>query len=121
MTVARMQARRLACATRVTPQGERFVMEADWISPRRRRWRAGVAVVAVGVAAAAAVGVSLGTASAATLTATVTVNAGQNVATFQSGVVGANVAIWDGRLADQQTGTLLKNAGVSFVRYPGGS
>jgi alpha-L-arabinofuranosidase len=36
-------------------------------------------------------------------------------------VVGANVAIWDGRLADQQTSTLLKNAGVSFVRYPSGS
>src|SRR5438552_962846 len=49
------------------------------------------------------------------------VNAGQSLATFGSGLVGANVAIWDGLLADPQTSTLLRNASVSFVRYPGGS
>ncbi len=99
-------------------------MQAQLIRPQRRwprRWRLGVAAVAVAVTTAATAGTFLGTASAATLTATVTVNAGQNVATFSAAEVGANVAIWDGALADPQTSTLLKNAAVSFVRYPGGS
>jgi hypothetical protein len=111
-------------AAYLAARGERFVMHVELITLRRRRprrWRTGVAAMAVGVAAAATVWTSMGTASAATLSATVTVNAGQNVATFPAGVVGANVAIWDGRLADPQTSTLLKNAAVSFVRYPGGS
>ena len=97
---------------------------AELIRPQRRwprRWRVGVAAVVVGVATAATAGTFLGTASAATLTATVTVNAGQGIATFSAAQVGANVAIWDGMLADPQTSTLLKNAAVSFVRYPGGS
>ncbi len=87
----------------------------------RRRWRAGLAAGAVGVLAAGAVWVSIGTAAAATNTVSVTVNAGQSLATVGSGLVGANVAIWDGLLADPQTSTLLRNASVSFVRYPGGS
>ncbi|GAA2348605.1 cellulose binding domain-containing protein [Dactylosporangium salmoneum] len=89
--------------------------------PRRQRWRAGLAAGAVGVLAAGSVWLTVGTASAATNTVTVSVNAGQSLATFGSGLVGANVAIWDGMLADPQTSTLLKNAAVSFVRYPGGS
>ncbi len=62
-----------------------------------------------------------GSASAATSTATVSVNAGQSLATFPATGVGANVALWDGLLADSSTSTLLKNAGVSMIRYPGGS
>ena len=90
-------------------------------SSPRRRWRSGLAAGAVGVLAAGAVWVSIGTASAATNTVTVSVNAGQSLAIFGSGLVGANVAIWDGLLADPRTSTLLNNASVSFVRYPGGS
>ncbi len=87
----------------------------------RRRARVGLATLAVGALAAATVWVAAGTASAATVTATVTVNAATTVATVPSTLVGANVAVWDSYLADAQTGTLMKNAGVKYIRYPGGS
>jgi len=86
-----------------------------------RRWRSVLVAGAVSALVVGAGWVSIGTASAATNAVTVTVNAGQSLATVGSGLVGANVAIWDGLLADAQTSTLLKNASVSFVRYPGGS
>jgi Cellulose binding domain len=95
--------------------------DARTSSPRWPHRRAGLAAVAVGVLVAGAGWLSAGTAAAATSTVTVTVNAGQGLATVGSGLVGANVAIWDGLLADSSTSTLLKNASVSFVRYPGGS
>ncbi|MDG6103943.1 cellulose binding domain-containing protein [Dactylosporangium aurantiacum] len=75
----------------------------------------------MGVLAAGTVWLATGTADAATSTVSVSINAGQSLATVGSGLVGANVAIWDGMLADAQTSTLLRNAAVSFVRYPGGS
>ncbi|MET7330931.1 cellulose binding domain-containing protein [Nonomuraea sp. NPDC005650] len=58
-------------------------------------------------------------ASAAT-TATVSVDAGQTLATIPAAGVGMNVAVWDGRMNDPATSTLLKDAGVKAVRYPGG-
>src|SRR5262245_53127685 len=58
-------------------------------------------------------------ASAAT-TATVSVNAGQTLAGFPAVGVGMNVAVWDGRMNDPETTTLLRNAGMTAVRYPGG-
>ena len=87
----------------------------------RRRWRVALAAGAVGVLAVGSVWLTGGSASAATNSVTVSVNASQSLATVSSGLVGANVAIWDGLLADSQTSTLLRNASASFVRYPGGS
>ncbi len=96
-------------------------MQPDVKTSAPRRWRVGLAAAVVGLLAGGSVWLSGGTASAATTTVAVTVNAGQSLATVGSGLVGANVAIWDGLLADPATSTLLKNASTSFVRYPGGS
>jgi hypothetical protein len=75
----------------------------------------------VGALAAAAVWVTTGTAAAATLSASVTVNASQSLGTFTDIGVGANTAVWDSNLADTQTATLMRNANVKMLRYPGGS
>ncbi len=96
-------------------------MQPDVRTSIQRRWRVGLAAGAAVVLAAGSFWLSVSAASAATNTVAVTVNAGQSLATVGSGLVGANVAIWDGLLADPQTSTLLKNASTSFVRYPGGS
>ena len=96
-------------------------MQPDVSTSPRRRWRVRLAAGVVGVLTAGSVWLTLDTASAATNTVAVTVNAGQSLATVGSGLVGANVAIWDGLLADPVTSTLLKNASTSFIRYPGGS
>jgi hypothetical protein len=98
-----------------------IAMQPDVGMPPPPRWRACLAAGVTGVVAVGSVWLSVGTASAATNTVAVTVNAGQSLATVGSGLVGANVAIWDGLLTDPQTSTLLKNASTSFVRYPGGS
>lgn len=73
-----------------------------------------------GVVALASAVVAVGDASAAT-SATVSVNAGQTRATFPAVGVGMNVAVWDGRMNTPETTSLLRNAGISAVRYPGGS
>ncbi|MEV0611760.1 cellulose binding domain-containing protein [Nonomuraea sp. NPDC050404] len=63
-----------------------------------------------------------GTAPAsAAATATVSIDAAQRLATIHDLGVGMNVAVWDGRMNDPVTSTLLKDAGVTAVRYPGGS
>ena len=73
-----------------------------------------VTLVAAGLTAAV-----MRPASAATA-ATVSVSAGQTLATISNVGVGMNVAVWDGRMNDAATSTLLSNAGVKLVRYPGG-
>src|SRR5262245_5349997 len=73
-----------------------------------------VTLVAAGLTAAV-----MRPASAATA-ATVSVSAGQTLATISNVGVGMNVAVWDGRMNDAVTSTLLGNAGVKLVRYPGG-
>jgi hypothetical protein len=88
--------------------------------PRRLR-RAAFAAAGVTLLASAAVWASTGSASAATVNATVSVNASQSIATVPETLVGANFAIWDGLLSDSRTATLMKDAGVRYLRYPGGS
>ncbi|WP_433510417.1 cellulose binding domain-containing protein [Nonomuraea sp. CA-143628] len=59
--------------------------------------------------------------ASAAATATVSIDANQRLATIPAAGVGMNVAVWDGRMNDPVTSTLLKDAGVTAVRYPGGS
>jgi hypothetical protein len=89
--------------------------------PPSRVWRTAIAATAVGLLTAATAWALTGTASAATLSASVSVNASQSLGTFPATEVGANLAVWDSLLADTQTGTLMRNAGVTYLRYPGGS
>ncbi|MBT8225570.1 MAG: cellulose-binding protein [Dactylosporangium sp.] len=92
----------------------------------RRRWRHDIgwtdlAVGSVSVLVAAAIWVAVHPASASALTASVTVDAGRVLATFPDTAIGANLAVGDGLLADSRTGPLLKDAGIGYLRYPGGA
>ncbi|WP_200824324.1 cellulose binding domain-containing protein [Nonomuraea solani] len=80
-----------------------------------RRCLIALAVVLVGLPSVTALPAS-GAAAA-----TVSIDAGQALATIPAVGVGMNVAVWDGRMNDPVTSTLLKDAGVTAVRYPGGS
>ena len=51
----------------------------------------------------------------------VTVNTRAALAVVPETGIGANHAIWDGRLGSDETADLLKAAGVRLLRYPGGS
>ncbi|MFD5752507.1 cellulose-binding protein [Streptomyces sp. NPDC127033] len=51
----------------------------------------------------------------------VSVNASEILATVPATLVGANVAVYDGLLADTATGTRVREAGIAYLRYPGGS
>jgi Cellulose binding domain len=90
---------------------------------RRHRWRATSAAVSSAALVIAAVTAwsSVQSASAATLSASVSVSAGQSLAAVPDTLVGANLAVWDGLLSNATTGSLMKNAGIKYLRYPGGS
>ncbi len=62
----------------------------------------------------------LGRAVAAT-SAQVTVNASQSLGSLTNTSEGLNTAIWDGNMLDSASTTAIKNAGVTTLRYPGGS
>ena len=53
--------------------------------------------------------------------ATVSVNVSAPLSTIPAQAFGVNTAVWDGALLDAAVPTLLKNAGVTVLRYPGGS
>jgi hypothetical protein len=53
--------------------------------------------------------------------ATVTVNAGTTVGTIPTAAFGVNTAVWDGNLLDSSVPGLLSQAGVTALRFPGGS
>jgi hypothetical protein len=53
--------------------------------------------------------------------ATVTVTAGTPLATLPPAAVGLNTAVWDGNLLDAAVPGLLSAAGITALRYPGGS
>src|SRR5579862_7689392 len=59
--------------------------------------------------------------SCAQANATVTVNAGSPVGTIPAHAFGINTGVWDGNLLDAQVPGLLGQAGVTMLRYPGGS
>ncbi|WP_156374046.1 cellulose binding domain-containing protein [Cellulomonas sp. Leaf334] len=81
-------------------------------------------LTAVVVAAAVSVAggfVSAGPAVAAEEPVAVTVDAHAGLGTVPTFGTGANHAIWDTELGSPETSTLLKAAGVTMLRYPGGS
>ncbi len=59
-------------------------------------------------------------ASAATTTASVSIDARLTLSSWPTTGVGMNTAVWDARMNDPASVTLLRNAGVKAVRYPGG-
>ncbi|GAA0383289.1 ricin-type beta-trefoil lectin domain protein [Microbispora corallina] len=87
------------------------------LHPRRR---AGVALIAAAALAAASAALGAPPASAAT-TATVTVDAAASRGTIPAAGHGVNAAVYDGNMNSSAVSGLLKDAGVTAVRYPGGS
>ncbi|MEU5109173.1 cellulose-binding protein [Streptomyces sp. NPDC021354] len=51
----------------------------------------------------------------------VAINANEKLATVPATLVGANVAVYDSLLSDATTGTRVREAGIEYLRYPGGS
>lgn len=89
------------------------------LSPRRRG-RTLAALGAVTLVAAVATAVATTPASAA-VSANVTVNAGQTLATIPAAAFGMNTAVYDGNMNDSNIAGLMRNAGITTMRYPGGS
>ncbi|WNM39475.1 cellulose binding domain-containing protein [Micromonospora halotolerans] len=84
-----------------------------------RRVTAYAASLLLALAAPAAVGPPA--AGAAADPVTVTVNARAGLATVPDTALGVNHAIWDEQLGSTETSDLLRAAGVTMLRYPGGS
>ncbi|MGN9910362.1 cellulose binding domain-containing protein [Phytohabitans sp. LJ34] len=83
----------------------------------RRAASAAALLLAGGVLA----GISQPAAQAADIPTTVTVNARAGLATMPDTGLGINDAIWDPQLGTNAVADLLKSAGVTMRRYPGGS
>lgn len=83
----------------------------------RRAASAAALLLAGGVLA----GISQPAAQAAAIPTTVTVNARAGLATMPDTGLGINDAIWDQELGTNAVADLLKSAGVTMRRYPGGS
>jgi hypothetical protein len=66
-------------------------------------------------------GLTLAAPAAAQTTSTVKVTAGTALATIPSLAFGINSAVWDGHMLDAAISGLLTKAGISAIRYPGGS
>jgi hypothetical protein len=75
---------------------------------------------AIAPAAMLAASLMLGAPARAQTTANVTVTAGTGLATIPSTAFGLNTAVW-GNLTDSRVPSLVYNAGVTALRYPGGS
>ena len=60
-------------------------------------------------------------AAAASAPVNVTVNADEGLGTIPSTAYGLNSAVWDSQMNVPQVQTLLQQAGVKMLRYPGGS
>src|SRR5476651_2346660 len=60
-------------------------------------------------------------AAAWSATATVTVDAAAAGVMLQPHAYGANIAAWDAHLVDASTATLIHDAQLTILRYPGGS
>jgi hypothetical protein len=92
-----------------------------------RRWAvlavavpAGVAL-AVPQAGAAGASPSPAAVTAAAVASTVSVNAGSALATVPATAIGTNGSVYDRALTDAAVPGLLSSAGVSLVRFPGGT
>ena len=93
----------------------------------RRRYLSVLALIAVPPVAllasspgAVAAG-SAPAAAAASAAATVSVNAGQSLATVPSTAIGLNASTYDGDVLDSAVPGLVSKAGVSVIRFPGGT
>jgi hypothetical protein len=97
-------------------------MQRTLIRPLMRRWALAAALPAAAVLAAPAAGaVAAPHAVAATTAATVSVNASQSLATVPATAIGGNGSVYDAKLTDAAVPGLLKNAGISLIRFPGGT
>ena len=54
-------------------------------------------------------------------TVKVSVDLGKSVGTVPELGIGLGVAVWDDHMTDKEVPGLIRNAGVSIIRYPGGS
>ncbi len=54
-------------------------------------------------------------------TGQVTINANQSLGTLTNASKGLNTAVWDSHMTDSASTTAVKNAGITILRYPGGS
>jgi len=86
-----------------------------------QRLRRCAAAAATALVAAALPMASGPAARAATATVHVTVNANEGLGTVPSTAYGANQAVWDGNMNTPASASLLKQANVGMMRYPGGS
>lgn len=60
-------------------------------------------------------------ASAGAATASITVNANENLGTIPSTAYGLNQAVWDSQMNSANSVSMLSQANVGMMRYPGGS
>lgn len=88
---------------------------------RNHRIRRTASAAALLLAAGVLTGISQPSAHAETTPTTVTVNARAGLATMPATGLGINDAIWDQELGTNAVADLLKAAGVTMRRYPGGS
>jgi hypothetical protein len=99
------------------------LMPSQSSPPSRRRWLlaalAGSALVLSSAPAAWAA--QAAPSAAAAVAATVAVNAGQQVAAVPATALGINGSVYDPNLQDAALPGLLTGAGVSVIRFPGGS
>jgi hypothetical protein len=91
------------------------------------RKRVGLAIGAIASLAAASLSVSTAAAAstphvvANAISASVSVNAGTRLATVPTTAIGINGSTYDGNLLDAAVPGLLSAAGVSVIRFPGGT
>jgi len=93
-------------------------------SYRDRRWPRGFATTAAAAMAAFAIAGVPTTSAAAPAAAgavTVTVNADEGLGTVPATAYGANQAVWDTNMNTPASVSLLSQANVGMMRYPGGS
>ncbi|MFE9425995.1 cellulose-binding protein [Kitasatospora sp. NPDC006697] len=88
--------------------------------PRGRVRRRIVAGAVAALLAGAGAGVLALDASAAA-TVAVTVDAGTSLGTVPGGAIGLNTAVYDPKMNDATAASLMKDAGVRRLRFPGGS
>ena len=91
---------------------------------RLRAWlvaAAALPAVALLAPGARALAVAAPDAPAAGVAASVSVNAGQPVATVPATALGINGSVYDAALTDAAVPGLLKSAGTSLIRFPGGT
>ena len=85
------------------------------------RSRTALTVCAVTAAAATLSAVGASPAAAAAAAVGITVNATAGVGTISSNAIGLNTAVYDGNMNNAAQPGLLKAAGFTALRYPGGS